>query len=123
MPQVYPQRQYQTSPTIIQPPNSSCIRSPIRKITLHVIAFPSCAILLANAAPSSTVLGSINGVAASMAGLSRSFVGPTVTSILHTKGLESGFSGLSWWVCGVVSVIGAIESCWIEQVDPRWREA
>ncbi|KAN0070296.1 Major facilitator superfamily domain containing protein [Elaphomyces granulatus] len=92
------------------------------KITLHVIAFPSCAILLANAAPSSTVLGSINGVAASIASLSRSF-GPTVTGILHTKGLESGFSGLSWWACGVVSVIGAIESCWIEQVDPRWREA
>src|ERR1700722_12502707 len=57
------------------------------KITLHVIAFPSCAILLANAAPSSTVLGSINGVAASMASLSRSF-GPTVTGILHTKSLE-----------------------------------
>lgn len=91
------------------------------KITFHVIAFPSSAILLANAAPSSTVLGSINGAAASVASLSRSF-GPTVTGLLHTRGLESGFSWLSWWACGAVSVIGAIESCWMEEVEPRWRE-
>ncbi|KAL1961965.1 hypothetical protein VTN77DRAFT_700 [Rasamsonia byssochlamydoides] len=87
------------------------------KITLHVIAFPSSAILLANAAPSLTVLGSINGVAASTASLSRA-LGPTITGLLHSKGLESGYSVLAWWACGVVCVIGAIESCFMEEVDP-----
>lgn len=90
----------------------------ISKITLHVIAFPSTAILLANSAPSHSVLGSINGVAASTASLSRAF-GPTINGYLHSKGLEWGYSGLAWWACGIVSVIGAVESFWMEEVDPK----
>ncbi|KAK2810047.1 hypothetical protein FQN50_003241 [Emmonsiellopsis sp. PD_5] len=89
----------------------------IAKITLHVIAFPSVNILLANSAPSSMVLGSINGVAASTASLSRGF-GPTVTGFLHSKGLSMGYSGLAWWACGVVCIFGAIESFSIEEDDP-----
>ncbi|KAJ5676666.1 Major facilitator superfamily domain general substrate transporter [Penicillium maclennaniae] len=86
----------------------------ISKITFHVIAFPATAILLANAAPSSKVLGAINGAAASTASLSRAF-GPTVTGLLHSKGLESGHSVLAWWACGLVCVIGAIQSFWMEE--------
>lgn len=90
----------------------------ISKITFHVMAFPATAILLANAAPSSKVLGSINGVAASTASLSRAF-GPTITGFLHSKGLESGYSVLAWWACGIVCVIGAIESFWMDESDPK----
>lgn len=90
----------------------------ISKITFHVIAFPSTAILLANAAPSSKVLGAINGAAASTASLSRAF-GPTVTGFLHSKGLQSGYSVISWWACGLVCVLGAIESFWMEETDPK----
>ena len=86
----------------------------ISKITFHVIAFPATAILLANAAPSSKVLGSINGAAASTASLSRAF-GPTITGLLHSRGLESGYSVLAWWACGLVCVIGAIQSFWMEE--------
>ncbi|KAI3123962.1 hypothetical protein CBS147330_7027 [Penicillium roqueforti] len=86
----------------------------ISKITFHVIAFPATAILLANAAPSSKVLGSINGVAASTASLSRAF-GPTITGLLHSKGLGSGYSVLAWWACGLVCLIGAIQSFWMEE--------
>jgi hypothetical protein len=88
----------------------------ICKITFHVIAFPSNAILLANAAPSTAVLGSINGVAASTASLSRAF-GPTVTGYLHSSGLKWGYSGLAWWACGIVCAIGATESLWIQEDD------
>ncbi|EAW07281.1 MFS transporter [Aspergillus clavatus NRRL 1] len=90
----------------------------ISKITFHVIAFPSTAILLANAAPSSKVLGSINGAAASTASLSRAF-GPTITGLLHSKGLESGYSIIAWWACGIVCVIGAIQSFWMEESEAR----
>lgn len=86
----------------------------ISKITFHVIAFPATAILLANAAPTSKVLGSINGAAASTASLSRAF-GPTVTGLLHSRGLESGYSVLAWWACGIVCVVGAIQSFWMEE--------
>ncbi|KAL4799132.1 major facilitator superfamily domain-containing protein [Aspergillus venezuelensis] len=90
----------------------------ICKITLQVIAFPSTAILLANAAPSSKVLGSINGVGASTASLGRA-LGPSVTGFLHSRGLESGYSVLSWWACGVVCIIGAIQSFWMEESEPQ----
>ncbi|KAJ5131369.1 uncharacterized protein N7515_007408 [Penicillium bovifimosum] len=86
----------------------------ISKITFHVIAFPATAILLANAAPSSKVLGSINGVAASTASLSRA-LGPTLTGLLHSKGLDSGYSVLAWWGCGLVCLVGAIQSFWMEE--------
>ncbi|KAL2822300.1 major facilitator superfamily domain-containing protein [Aspergillus cavernicola] len=90
----------------------------IFKITFHVIAFPSTAILLANAAPSSKVLGSINGAAASTASLSRAF-GPSITGFLHSKGLESGYSVISWWACGIVCTMGAIQSFWMEESEPQ----
>lgn len=88
------------------------------KITFHVLAFPSNAILLTNSAPSLLVLGTINGVAASTASLARAF-GPTVTGFVHSWGLELGTTGLAWWVSGVICVIGAIESIWMEEVDGR----
>ena len=85
------------------------------KITFHVLAFPSNAILLTNSAPSTLVLGVINGVAASTASLARA-CGPTVTGVLHAWGLEFGSMGVAWWVSGIVCAIGAIESLWMEEV-------
>lgn len=95
------------------------------KITFHVIAFPSTAILIANAAPSKSVLGTINGVAASAACLSRA-LGPTVTGFFHALGLREGCTGLAWWIAGLICAIGAIESFWMEDpekpVSPREEE-
>ena len=85
------------------------------KITFHVLAFPSNAILLTNSAPSTLVLGIVNGVAASTASLARAF-GPTVTGLLHAWGLEIGSAGLAWWVSGLVCTVGALESLWMEEV-------
>ena len=88
------------------------------KITFHVIAFPSNAILLANAAPSKAVLGTINGVAASTACLARAF-GPTVSGAIHAFGLNFGCNGLAWWAGGLVCAIGAFESFFMEELESR----
>jgi len=88
------------------------------KITFQVIAFPSNAILLANAAPSKSVLGTINGVAASTACLARA-LGPIVSGAIHSAGLKLGSTGLAWWACGIVCAIGALESYWMEETEPR----
>ena len=88
------------------------------KITFHVVAFPSNAILLTNAAPSKSVLGPINGVAASTACLARAF-GPTVTGSIHSLGLRFGCNGLAWWAGGLVCAMGAIESFMMEEGDGR----
>ena len=86
------------------------------KITAQVLAYPSNAILLANSAPSMLVLGAINGIAASTASLSRAF-GPTVSGIIYSWGLKLGYTGLAWWANGLICIIGAVESLWMEETD------
>lgn len=86
------------------------------KITFHVIAFPSNAILLANAAPSKAVLGTINGVAASTACLCRAF-GPTISGSIYSAGLKFGYNGFAWWAAGIVCAIGALEAYCIKDTD------
>ncbi|KAI1629989.1 major facilitator superfamily domain-containing protein [Exophiala viscosa] len=88
------------------------------KMTFHVISFPSNAILLANAVPSRSVLGSINGSAASAACFARAF-GPVVTGSIHSVGLKLGYNGLAWWACGIVCAVGALESYWMEEGEGR----
>ncbi len=88
------------------------------KVTAQALAYPSNAILLTNAAPSMLVLGAINGIAAATASLCRAF-GPTVSGLIHSAGLEKGYSGLAWWVCALVCVIGAIETSWMDEVTVR----
>lgn len=86
------------------------------KITMQVVAFPSNAIILRNSVPSLLVLGSVNGVAASVASLSRS-LGPAITGLIHSAGLNIGCAGLAWWALGLVAIVAAVESYWIEEID------
>ena len=86
------------------------------KITAHVFAFPSNAILLRNSAPSLLVLGVVNGAGASTASLARA-LGPTVTGLIHSWGLDIGTNGVAWWANGLVCLVGALESLWIEEVE------
>lgn len=83
------------------------------KVTAQSLAYPSLAMMLANLAPSKKVLGTLNGVAASSASLSRA-VGPTVSGFVHTAGLHLGYSGLSWWSCALVALIGTLVSLWMD---------
>jgi hypothetical protein len=81
----------------------------IWKCTFATMAYPSNAILLTNSAPSLLMLGTINGVAASTASLSRAF-GPTVSGLLCSAGLRLGYSGLAWWCSAIIAVAGALIS-------------
>lgn len=81
----------------------------IWKCTFATMAYPSNAILLTNSAPSLLMLGTINGVAASTASLSRAF-GPTVSGILFSAGLKAKYSGLAWWCSALIALAGAINS-------------
>lgn len=90
----------------------------IVRVTIGSFAYTSLNILLANAAPSLLVLGTINGVASSIASLGRAF-GPTLAGIVESIGLDIGCSGLAWWVSALVAVIGAIPLYWMK--DPGFR--
>lgn len=91
------------------------------RITAQVLAYPSHAIILTNSAPSMLVLGVINGVAASTASLMRAF-GPTISGFIYTAGLKIGCVGLVFWMSGLVSIFGAIESLWVGQIGGRMEE-
>lgn len=81
----------------------------IWKCTFSTMTYPSNAILLTNSAPSLLMLGTINGVAASTASISRAF-GPTISGFLLSTGASLGYSGLAWWCSAAIAVIGAIIS-------------
>ena len=88
------------------------------KCTLSTLAYPSNTILLSNSAPTTLSLGTINGVAASTASLSRT-AGPAISGLLYAVGLENGYSGLVWWATAVVTIGGAYLSFAI--TEPRGR--
>ncbi|KAF4126744.1 Sugar (and other) transporter [Geosmithia morbida] len=88
------------------------------KCTFSTMAYPSNAILLANAAPSKQVLGTINGIAASTASLCRT-LGPVVSGLLYSAGLRTGYSGLAWWFSGIVTLVGAYLSLQITEGEPQ----
>lgn len=88
------------------------------RVTAQVLAYPSNAILLTNSAPSMLVLGVINGVAASTASLMRAF-GPTVSGLTYSTGLKLGYTGLAFWISGIVAFLGALESLWMGEGGGR----
>ncbi|KAF5592256.1 tetracycline resistance TCR1 [Fusarium pseudocircinatum] len=90
----------------------------IWKCTFSTMAYPSNAILLANSAPSKQVLGTINGIAASTASLCRA-LGPTLSGLLYSWGLQTGYSGLAWWFSGLITIIGAYLSSQITEGGPQ----
>ncbi|GAB0132523.1 hypothetical protein EsDP_00000956 [Epichloe bromicola] len=92
------------------------------KCTYATMAYPNNAILLANSAPTKEVLGTINGIAASAASLCRA-LGPTVSGLLYSLGLQTGYSGLAWWFSGLVTIIGAYLSSQISEGGPPVSDA
>ena len=88
------------------------------RILGQVFAYPCNAILLTNSAPSMLVLGLINGAAASTASLCRAF-GPAIAGVLHDWGNGKGYNGVAWWTGGIICVIGAVESFWMEEGQGR----
>lgn len=86
----------------------------IWKCTFSTMAYPNNAILLANSAPNKSVLGTINGVAASTASLCRA-LGPTLSGYLYGVGLEKNYSGMAWWFSGIITIVGAYLSTQITE--------
>jgi MFS family permease len=94
-------------PTFLQYPAIFFIL--VWKVTTQAMSYPSNTMMLVNQAPSKRVLGTLNGFAASAASLARA-IGPTIAGVIQAAGLNIGVSGLPWWTCAAVAVIGACVS-------------
>lgn len=73
-----------------------------------ILAYPVILILLKQASPAPSVLGKINGLAAS-AGAACRTISPPVAGILYGIGSEIGFTGLAWWGSGLIALLGALQ--------------
>ena len=83
-----------------------------------ILAYPVLLILLKEAAPSPSVLGKVNGLAAS-AGAACRTIAPPIAGYLYGVGTKIGFTGLAWWVSSVVAVAGALQILSIQRTKNK----
>ena len=81
---------------------------------LSILAYPVILILLKEASPRPSVLGAINGLAAS-AGAACRTAAPPIAGLLYDLGGKLGFTGLAWWGSALVAVLGAIQLLWVQR--------
>ena len=67
------------------------------QIMARTMAIPSTVILLTEAAPARTVLGTIHGAGNMLASLARA-IGPAVGGYVFALGVDEGVIGLVWWL-------------------------
>ena len=85
---------------------------------LSILAYPVLLILLKEAAPSPSVLGKVNGLAAS-AGAACRTISPPIAGYLYGEGTKIGFTGLAWWGSGIVAVAGAFQILSIQRTKNK----
>ncbi|KAI0132471.1 major facilitator superfamily domain-containing protein [Xylariales sp. AK1849] len=87
----------------------------IRNI-LSIILYPLLLILIKEATPCSTVLGKVNGLAAS-AGAACRMIAPPVAGFLYTIGSRHNFTALAWYGSAAVAVAGAVQCMSVKRVS------
>ncbi|KAK2759329.1 hypothetical protein FQN54_002807 [Arachnomyces sp. PD_36] len=75
---------------------------------LSILAYPVLLILIKQSSPSDSVLGKINGLAAS-AGAACRTIAPPIAGLLYGAGSKVGFTGVAWWGSCLVATFGAIQ--------------
>lgn len=96
---------------LLYPGIYSCLT--VRNFT-SILAYPVLLILLKEATPSPSVLGKINGLAAS-AGAACRTVAPPLAGYLYSVGTNIGFTGLAWWGSALVALAGAVQLVFIHR--------
>ena len=85
---------------------------------LSILAYPVLLILLKEAAPSPSVLGKVNGLAAS-AGAACRTIAPPIAGCLYGEGTKIGFTGLAWWGSSIVAIAGAFQILSIQRTKNK----
>ncbi|KAL8399582.1 hypothetical protein RB594_000107 [Gaeumannomyces avenae] len=73
-----------------------------------ILAYPLLLILIKEATPGLSMLGKVNGLAAS-AGAACRMVAPPVAGYLYTVGSQMDCTALAWWGSALVAVFGAVQ--------------
>lgn len=86
---------------------------------LSIIDYPVLLILIKQASPSDSVMGKINGLAAS-AGAAARTIAPPVAGYLYSTGAEVGCTAIAWWGSTVVALVGAAQLWLIQRKKHSW---
>ena len=102
-------------PNLLYPGIYACLA--IRNF-LSILAYPVLLILLKEATSSPTVLGKVNGLAAS-AGAACRTIAPPIAGYLYGVGTQIGFTGLAWWGSSIVAIAGAFQILSIQRTKNK----
>jgi hypothetical protein len=80
--------------------------------------YPLLLILIKEATPTPSVLGKVNGMAAS-AGAACRMIAPPIAGYLYTIGKRMDCTALAWYGSAVVAVIGAIQCFQVQRMRGR----
>lgn len=97
--------------TLLFPVIYACLT--VRNI-LSIIQYPVLLILIKEATPCSTILGKVNGFAAS-AGAACRMVAPPIAGYLYAVGSRADCTVLAWYGSVFVAVIGSVQCFWVER--------
>lgn len=84
----------------------------IRNI-LSIIDYPVLLILIKQSSPSESVMGKINGLAASAGAVART-IAPPIAGFLYSTGADMNFTAIAWWGSALVAVMGAVQLCFMQ---------
>jgi MFS family permease len=86
------------------------------QVTGRTFALPATTILVNNASPHPSVLGTMHGIAQSLSSAGRT-VGPTVGGALYGLGLRRGVVGAVFWGLSGIAVATCVASNWVKEGD------
>ncbi|KAE9972685.1 hypothetical protein BLS_003927 [Venturia inaequalis] len=86
------------------------------QVMARTFALPATNILVNNACPHPSVLGTFHGIAQSVSSLSRTF-GPAVAGWLYGRGLIWGVVGTGFWFLAIAAVVNNFAACFVRDAD------
>ncbi|KAK4635244.1 Major facilitator superfamily multidrug transporter mfsB [Fulvia fulva] len=86
------------------------------QVVARTFALPPTAILVNNASPHPSVLGTIHGIAQSVSSATRT-IGPVLAGWIYGVGLNRGVVGLAWWCMAGVALLALIAGRFVQEGD------
>jgi MFS family permease len=86
------------------------------QVTGRTFVLPATTILVNNASPHPSVLGTMHGIGQSLASAGRA-LGPSLGGTFYGMGLRHGVVGAAWWGISGWAILTCIASNWVREGD------
>ena len=86
------------------------------QVTGRTFALPATTILVNNACPHPSVLGTMHGIGQSLSSAGRT-IGPSLGGVFYGLGLKKGVVGAVWWGLACVAIVNCVASNWVREGD------